>query len=335
MAMKLGICSMWGDRLDGFREEVRLAADLGFELITVGDSPAGWHELYVSLTLAALDAPKATLAPLVTSPFMRHPLVTASALSTIDDLSGGRVALGLATGGSTVLAIGRPPATQKEIRAELAALRDLFAGRPAELNGAEIKPLRFARPIPIYYSAFGPKALALAGEQADGVILFAGERHLDALKDRIDTVRAAAQAAGRDPLSIDIWVVSFASIRPSRDQAIDDLKAFIVVNGMAFRTPETLARVPTQFRGKIDELHARYDPTEHVVVGGRNVALMEELGLTGFLADFDTLAGPVDAATDMLRQLEAMGVSTFIAALPGHAAPLETIRGLALARSAM
>ena len=77
------------------------------------------------------------------------------------------------------------------------------------------------------------------------------------------------------------------------------------------------------------------DPTEHVVVGGRNVALMEELGLTEFLADFDTLAGPVDAAVDMLRRLEAMGVSTFIAALPGHAAPLETIRGLAQARSMM
>ena len=333
--MKLGICSMWGESLDAFRQEVRLASDLGFDLVTVGDSPAAWHELYVSLTLAALEAPEATLAPLVTSPFMRHPLVTASALRTIDELSGGRVALGLATGGSTVLAIGRPPATQKEVRTELATLKELFAGRPAELNGAEIKPRRFARPIPIYYSAFGPKALALAGEQSDGGILFAGDRHLDALKGRIDAVRTAAQAAGRDPSRIDIWVVSFASIRPCRDQAIDDLKAFIVVNGMAFRTPETLARVPTQFRRKIDELHARYDPTEHVVVGGRNVALMEELGLTEFLADFDTLAGPVDAATDMLRNLEAMGVSTFIAALPGHAAPLETIRGLAQARSAM
>jgi alkanesulfonate monooxygenase SsuD/methylene tetrahydromethanopterin reductase-like flavin-dependent oxidoreductase (luciferase family) len=333
--MKLGICSMWGDRLDGFREEVRLASDLGFDLISVGDSPAGWHELYVSLTLAALEAPNAILAPLVTSPFMGHPLVTASALGSIDDLSGGRVALGLATGGSTVMTIGRPPATQQEIRKELSALRDLFAGKPTQMDGAHISPLRFARPIPIYYSAFGPKALALAGEQADGVILFAGERHLDALKNRIDTVRAAAQAAGRDPLSIDIWVVSFASIRPTRAEAIDDLKAFIVVNGMAFRTPETLARVPTQFRGKIDALHARYDPTGHVVVGGRNVALMEELGLTEFLADFDTLAGPEDAAVDMLRSLKAMGVSTFIAALPGHAAPLETIHGLARARSMM
>lgn len=333
--MKLGICSLWGESVDAFREEVRLASDLGYDLITVGDSPAGWHELYVSLTLAALEAPHATLAPLVTSPFMRHPLVTASALCSIDDLSGGRVALGLATGGSTVLAIGRPPATQAEIRAEFDALRELFAGRPAQFQDMQAKPPRFARSIPIYYSAFGPKALALAGERADGVILFAGERHLDGLRQRIAAVHAAAAAAGREAKDIDIWVVSYASIRPTQAEAIEDLKAFIVVNGLAIRTPETMARVPTQFRGKIEELHARYDPTEHVVAGGRNVALMEELGLTEYLAEFDTLAGPVESATEMLRALDAMGVSTFIAALPGHAAPLETIRGLAQARSAM
>lgn len=333
--MKLGICSLWGQSLEAYRAEVRLASDLGYDLITVGDSPAGWHDLYVSLTLAALEAPHATLAPLVTSPFMRHPIVTASAMASIDDLSGGRAAVGLATGGSTVLAIGRPPATQKEIRAEFAALKGLFAGEPIEWQGSPVKPLRFARPIPIYYSAFGPKAIALAGEQADGVILFAGERHMDSLKDRIAAVRAAAEAAGRDPAAVDIWVVSYASIRASRDEAINDLKAFIVVNGMAFRTPETLALVPTQFRGKIEQLHARYDPTEHVVVGGRNVALMEELGLTEYLSDFDTLAGPVESAAAMLRELESLGVSTFIAALPGHAAPLDTIRGLADARRMM
>src|SRR5688572_4069403 len=111
--MKLGICSNWGTSLEGFREEVRLASDLGYDLVTIGDSPAGWHELYVSMTLAAIDAPNAVLASLVTSPFMRHPLVTAASACTLDDLTGGRVVLGLATGGSTVMAIGRPPANQE------------------------------------------------------------------------------------------------------------------------------------------------------------------------------------------------------------------------------
>jgi alkanesulfonate monooxygenase SsuD/methylene tetrahydromethanopterin reductase-like flavin-dependent oxidoreductase (luciferase family) len=333
--MKLGICSLWGSDLDSFRAEVRLASDLGYDLITVGDSPAGWHELYVSLTLAAIEAPTAQLAPLVTSPFMRHPITTASALCSIDDLSGGRVALGLATGGSTVLAIGRPPATQVEIRAEFTALKALFAGQGVEWNGSLVKPLRFARKLPIYYSAFGPKALALAGEEADGVILFVGESNLDGLTQRIASVRDSAARAGRDGDAIDIWVVSFASVRPTRKQAIEDLAAFIVTNGMAMRTPERLARVPTQFRDKILELQSRYDPTEHVVVGGKNVKLMEELGLTEYLAEFDTFAGPVESAAVMLRTLEGQGVSTFIAALPGHSAPLETIRGFAEARSAM
>lgn len=333
--MKLGICSLWGADLEAFRAEVRLASDLGYDLITVGDSPAGWHELYVSLTLAALEAPNAVLAPLVTSPFLRHPIVTANALCSIDELSDGRVALGLATGGSSVLAIGRMPATQVEIRAEMAALKGLFAGESVEWHGAPVKPLRFPRAIPIYYSAFGPKALALAGEQADGVILFAGEQHLDGLAARIGAVRTAAAEAGRDPAGIDIWVISYASVRPTREAAYDDLKAFIAVNAMAMRTPETLAQVPTQFRAKVLEFQSRYDPTEHVVVGGKNVALMEELGLTEYLREFDTLAGPVDVAADMLRKLEALGVSTFIAALPGHADPVETIRGLAAARAAM
>src|SRR3546814_13925096 len=88
---------------------------------------------------------------------------------------------------------------------------------------------------------------------------------------------------------------------------------------MAFRTPETLAQVPPEFRSRIQEFQRRYDPSEHVVVGGSNVDLMNELGLTEFLADFDTTAGPQEMVTDMLRKLEGLGVSTFIAALQGHA----------------
>lgn len=330
--MKLGICSMWGTSLDKFRAEVRLASDLGYDLISIGDSPAGWHEMVTSLTLAALDAPRARIASLVTSPFMRHPLVAANAFSSLDELTGGRVAMGLATGGSTVLAVGRMPATQHEIRAELAAYQALFAGQEIEWEGRAIKALRFARPVPIYYSAFGPKALELAGERADGVILFAGDQHLDGLAERIAAVRDAATRAGRNADGLDIWVTSYISVRPDRQQAIDDLKAFIAVNAMALRTPDALAQVPANVRPLIEAFQRRYDPTEHVVVGGRNVQLMDDMGLTGFLQDFDTIAGPERHVADVMRRLEAMGVSTLIAALPGHADPLGTIRGLAAAR---
>jgi hypothetical protein len=72
-----------------------------------------------------------------------------------------------------------------------------------------------------------------------------------------------------------------------------------------------------------------------VVVGGKNVKLMQELGLGEFLADFNTTAGPVEEVAEVLRQCEAMGVSMFITALPGHADPIPTIHGLKAARDAM
>lgn len=333
--MKLGICSMWGSSLERFRSEVQLASELGFDLISIGDSPAGWHEMVTSMTLAALDAPRARIASLVTSPFMRHPLVSANAFASLDELTNGRTVLGLATGGSTILAVGRLPATQKEIRAEMAAYRALFAGEAIEWGGRSIKALRFARAVPIYYSAFGPKALVLAGEQADGVILFAGDQDLEGLAARIATVRDAATHAGRNADDVDIWVTSYISVRPERQQAIDDLKAFIAVNAMALRTPEALANLPPNVRPLIEAFQTRYDPSEHVVVGGKNVRLMEEMGLTEFLQDFDTIAGPEPHVTGVMRAMEALGVSTLIAALPGHSDPLVTIRGLAAARTAL
>lgn len=330
--MKIGTCHLWGQDLAAFRAEVRLAASLGYDVISVGDSPAGWHDLYVSLTLAALDAPRARIATMVTSPFIRHPLASTNALCSLDDLSGGRMVLGLSTGGSNVMGIGRMQASQAEIRAEWDAYDDLFAGRPTIVDGRPVAPLRFARKVPIFYSAFGPKALAMAGERADGVILFASASHLDGLQQKIAAVHAAARRAGRDPGDIEIWAISYVAVRATRDAAIDDIKAFLVVNGLALRAPEAMALVPDHLKPAIRELQSRYDPTEHVVPGGPNVALMEELGLTEFLAGFETTIGTADQVAEAMRAMAAMGVSTFIAALPGNADPTAAIRGLAEAR---
>ncbi|HVV30495.1 MAG TPA: LLM class flavin-dependent oxidoreductase [Mycobacteriales bacterium] len=334
--MKLGICANWGEDLDAFRTEIRTAAEHGYQVVGVGDTPAGWHDMHVSLTLAALDAPEATITPMVTSPFLRHPLISASALCSLYDLRGGNVACGLATGGSNVLALGRGRATQSQIRAEFNALRALFAGQSIEWDGRTTSSLRFARDVPIYYSAFGPKAFALAGEQADGAILFTGSEQLDGLRAKIAAVRDAAKGAARDPDDVDIWVISYASVRPTRAEAIADLKAFIAVNALAIgMAPGGLAGVPVEHRSAIEEFNRRYDPSHHVQVDGPAVQMMEELGLTEYLSEFDTSMGDVAEMTTLLRELERMGVSTFIASLPGHADPLTTIRGLAAARDAM
>jgi alkanesulfonate monooxygenase SsuD/methylene tetrahydromethanopterin reductase-like flavin-dependent oxidoreductase (luciferase family) len=330
--MKLGTCHLWGDDLEDFKQQIQLADQLGFDVIGIGDSPAGWHDVFTSMTIAAQQTAHATIMPFVTSPFVRHPLAAANALCSIDELSGGRVKLGLSTGGSNTLAIGHKPATQHQIRDYWQAIKGLFDGQGVSYQGSPVSALQFPRTIPIYYSAFGPKALQLAGEQADGVIMFTNG-DMDLLDQRLEIMHSAAKKAGRKPEDIDIIVTSFCSIRPTREQALDDLKAFIVVNGMAIRTPELLAQVPAQFRPALDELQRRYDPSEHVVVGGKNAQLLDELGLLDYLSQFDTVAGDADTVCAVLKGLKQRGVSTFIANMPGHADRAGTMQRLSELKS--
>jgi alkanesulfonate monooxygenase SsuD/methylene tetrahydromethanopterin reductase-like flavin-dependent oxidoreductase (luciferase family) len=326
--MRLGAIHLWGDDLARFRREVTLSEELGFEVVGIGDSPAGWRDMDVSMAVAAMDTKRAIIAPMVTSPFLRHPLVSASAMSTLQSLSGGRMALGLATGGSTIMALGRPPASMDYMRRYIEAHRALFRGEPISWEGREIHELRLPEDMPIYFSTFGPKGMQLAGEVCDGAILFTGS-DLGPLKQKMDLVRGAAKAAGRDPDKLKFWVGSYCSIRPTRAEAVDDLKAFLVVNGMAVsRMQAVLDQVPTQFRGKLVELGERYDPSEHVVVGGKNVDLMDELGLTEFLSQFETIVGPPEEVSATLKEMEALGVDTFFACLPGNADREGTLRRL-------
>ena len=88
--------------LSEFGATCREAEDAGFELLGVGDSQSVFREAYVSLTVAALATRRARLGPLVSNPVTRHPVVTASAISSLDEVSDGRAVLGLGSGDSAL-----------------------------------------------------------------------------------------------------------------------------------------------------------------------------------------------------------------------------------------
>ena len=145
----------------------------------------------------------------------------------------------------------------------------------------------------------------------------------------MSSVTRNARSAGRRAENIEIWTTAYCSVRETRAEALADLTAFIVVNGMAIaRMPEVLAQVPRQYHAPLAELARRYDPTEHCVVGGANSRLPAELGLTDFLGGFDTVAGPPAEVKKVLDGLEQRGVSGFISNLPGNADKHGTLRRL-------
>lgn len=329
--MKLGTILLWGEDLSRFRQQVRLAEELGYSVIGVGDSPAAWNELYVSLTVAAGESHRATLTPMVTTPGLRHPSVTAGAMSSLHQLTGGRVVLTIGSGGSAVGSVGRKPAGQREMRTYVEAVRSLLGGGAAEVDGRTAVPLQQARPVPIYMSGDGPKALRLAGEIADGVVIGLG-MSVDVVANKIATVREAAKAAGRDPDAIDVWGLAFTSVRDDPDQAKSDITAFLAsVGGMGLKAPHMRALIPPELRGAVAELEERYDPRQHVVVGGAGARLVEELGLVDFLVGLRGVTGTPAQVRDYAAEIEKLGVTHLLAALPGSADPDGTLSRLAQA----
>ena len=105
-----------------------LAERLGYRRCWVYDEGLVTRDVYVTLTAIALATEKILLGPGITNPYVRHPGVTAAAVATIDELSGGRAFVGLGAGGVLTLdPLGidrrRPVATVSHM---VSALRDLF-----------------------------------------------------------------------------------------------------------------------------------------------------------------------------------------------------------------
>jgi 5,10-methylenetetrahydromethanopterin reductase len=179
----------------------RRAEELGYQYVWVADEKF-YRDPIVVLTAVALSTSRLKLGTGVTEPYARHPALIAMALATLDDLSPGRVVVGIGAGGSGFPALGidrRRPA--RALAEAVAMLRGLLAGERVTLEGEVLSfrngALNFpSRPLPIYVAARGEQVLATAGRVADGVIMapFASRTAVSYARD---VVVQSAERAGR------------------------------------------------------------------------------------------------------------------------------------------
>src|SRR5262249_21314692 len=134
---------------------VRLVEALGYDLLGVGDVPMVYRELFVALTLAVEDTKRIRLAPMVTNPVSRNPGVIASAMAALDELSGGRMVLGIGAGGGPLFPPGLKVPSREQLKEDVRLLRSQLR-------------------VPVYLAAYGPRTTRIAGEVADGVIYAGG-----------------------------------------------------------------------------------------------------------------------------------------------------------------
>jgi len=207
-----------------FATMVERIEGLGFDNLWLTDSSLHARNAYAYLTVAATRSSTLQLGTAVTNPLTRHPAITAAAAATVDEISGGRMILGIGAGDRPLLALGLHPAKLASVRGSIDAIRSLWAGQTVSANDEAFTldgaHMRFAaRPeIPIYISASGPKMLELAGEIADGVILLVG-LFADGLAWAMEHVERGAIAAGR--ARPDVAVFAYGAIDEDEDAALE------------------------------------------------------------------------------------------------------------------
>ena len=284
----------------------RLGEDVGFDYLWLFDSHVLWRDPYPLLTLMAQATSTMRLGTCVTNPATREPSVTASVLATLDELSDGRMDLGIGRGDSARRVLGKPPTTMATLEEAISVIRALVAGEHVEYEGTDLHfPWTRGWDLPVWVAGYGPMALAMTGRVADGLILQLADP--DLIRWFVAQVRDAAAAAGRDPGSIKVQAAAPAHVGP-RDVGRERTRWFpaLVSNhvvDLVNKYPRE--QLPDSLTGYIRD-RTGYDYHHHAEVGSSNA---------GFVGDEVTdrfcVLGSVDDHVAKLGVLAAAGVDQF------------------------
>ncbi|MEU2572310.1 LLM class flavin-dependent oxidoreductase [Streptomyces anulatus] len=240
---------------EGGRDRWQRAEELGFHTAytydhlswrTFRDGP--WFGALPTLTAAATATERLRLGTLVTSPNFRHPVTLAKELISLDDISGGRITLGIGAGGNgfDATALGQEAWTPRERAdrfAEFVPLLDRLLTEDAVTEHGTHYTAEEARNIPgcvqrprlpFAVAATGPRGLKLAARHGQAWVTTGDpklyengtpEESRAALRAQNEKLTAACAEIGRDAATLDrILLTGFT---PDRNGPLESVDAFV------------------------------------------------------------------------------------------------------------
>jgi len=165
------------------------------------------------------------------NPLTRHPVLVAMTVSAIDDMAPGRVVLGIGTGLPLRLAqMGIPYSPEAGVEAVSSAIdtmRALWSGERVPPGAPGLPPVQPMFPpvhrVPVYIAAYRSAFLELAGRKADGYLARPAES-VPSLRRMLETMRAAAAAAGRSEDAVEVAGYLLTLVDRSRREALNRAK---------------------------------------------------------------------------------------------------------------
>jgi probable F420-dependent oxidoreductase len=286
------------------------AETLGFTHVWTFDSHILWEEPYVIHSRILAETRNVTVGPMVTNPATRDWTVTASTFATLNEMYGNRTVCGIGRGDSAVRVTNGRPTTLDTMAEATHVIRELANGRSVEYQGSTLTlPWAASSRLEVWGAGYGPKALKAIGETCDGFILQLADPAI--AEWTIGAVRAAAEAAGRDPDAITICVAAPAYVGPAeslphmRDQCrwfggmVGNHVADIVTRyGDAAPVPRALTDYIAGRQG--------YDYNQHGRAGNTHADFVPDEVIDRFC-----ILGPADTHVSRLAELRDLGVDQF------------------------
>ena len=279
----------------------------GLDLIGPADSQNLMTEMYVCLTAIAMSTERAKIMSYATNPITRHPTVTASAFTSLQELAPGRLMMGIATGDSAIWSMGAKPAKLQYLRKYIEAVKALCAGESITWDGQRFRPRWHSEAfdLPTYVMCSGPKTLRMAAEVADGAVVHMGfaPEDLAGVREVIDEGRCKAN---RDPKTFDIWwnapIVFDGSYEEAANRNIGWFPRWLTMGSLEGKG------IPDELKDKVRELNHDQHSLDNVYRGkDREEILVERaksLGIYDWLMHRSArLLGPPDVISNRLNEL--------------------------------
>jgi len=300
-----------------FLELVQLSEKHGFEYAWTYDSHILWQESYATLPIVADHTERIKLGHFFTNPGIRDATITASWYATMQDLSNGRMVMGIGRGDSSRRVVGLKPVKVAEFEARCAMMKELMNGRKVAWNDKELELTWVRSELPeieMWIAGYGPKALAVAGRVGDGVIIQLADPQI--IQWIMDTARKSAQEAGRDPSALKCIVGAPSKVTDDLAKAREEVRWFpAMVSNHVMDLIEKYgfdSEIPAALTEYV-KARKFYDYKDHSRVGAAHGEFV-----TDEICDRFTVIGNVEQCVEKLRELDSVGVDQFNIYLMTH-----------------
>lgn len=314
----------------------RRLEELGWDGISFPDSQSLAADVTVAATLAAKATSSLRIYTGVTNPVTRHPVVLAGIAASLQELSGGRVGLVVGRGDSALAHLALAPAPTRVLEGAVRIIRALVHGEGvpfanledfhipglkdvaglALAHGVESAELTWrdpsVAPAPIEVAASGPRTIAFAARETDGVMLAVG-----AEPERLRWAVDIARANGATHIGAYLNVVTHHDIDVATRLARSLVAPFARMSVM-----DGVVRAPVNATAKqqLLALHDAYDMRGH----GRSAASHAQSLDPEFVCSFGIVGRPEECVR-RIREIAGLGIDRVVIVAPTMASEREEV----------